>query len=64
MRRFRFAHIDEDADDGSDLILRLDGSREQKARRRRRSWTCAGCLHLNPGGAKECEDCGRRRREE
>lgn len=53
MARFRFGHQDEDADDGSDFVVRADGPAEQR-------WTfvCWMCSHLNPADLDECEVCG------
>lgn len=52
MNRFRFGHLQEDADDGSDFILAVNPDPK------RWPYVCPQCSHLNPKRADECEQCG------
>lgn len=52
MNRFRFGHLQEDADETADLIVPCN------VKPKRWPYVCPQCSHLNPAKADECEVCG------
>lgn len=79
-RHFRIAHVNESADEGSDLIVPTgewdtwlchcgtenpgDWGNCLYCNMRRGAFVCRECGHRNPAIATECEECGHARPEE